>query len=199
MQSEVAAVEPRLAGSAVRRCADHGERRVAEEDQLARTALENIVSELRNNVEQLRDGRAENRDLLRELQMTFEQVAGGEDPTIRSVEYEFVLLGSDAWETAQVTRAVHFMDFERVTRISQAYGIMELFSDRQDQVVDAVAGVMNGGDLLESLRPLRSALNIALDIECSVVASLDQVILELETDEVPDEDEPETECDFDGP
>ena len=54
--------------------------------------------------------------------------AGG---TSAEVGFSFALISSAAWQTAQVTRATQFIDFEWVRRMALLYDAQELYEDSQ--------------------------------------------------------------------
>lgn len=152
-----------------------------EEQELAAVALERIASEIHTNRTEISASRDENLALRDRLTEALGSHAATGTFGLNSVNYEVALLGADAWETARVTRAVHFIDFDRVSRISQVYRIQQLYLDRQDQVVAEVAGI--GGDeaaLLNAFRSIRAGLAITLRLECDLVAAFDSLLADLD-------------------
>jgi hypothetical protein len=149
-----------------------------EERALAGTAIERIAAEVSANRSDLLDSRKNNVALMTDLGSAIAGLEAGEGPGITGVNYEVSLLGVDAWQTAQVTRAVHFMDFDQVGRISVVYRVQQLYLDRQEPIVDEVAN-LGGRDLLESFSSLRRALAITLELECDLVAEYDTLLNEL--------------------
>jgi hypothetical protein len=156
-----------------------------EEQQLAATAVERVDAELRGNRAELLVGRESNRALLDSLGKAVIRLSSGEPLGISGVNYEVALVGADAWETAQVTRAVHFMDFDVTTRISRVYRVQRLFADLQGQVVDDVAGIGGNDQTLEgSFRSIRGGIATTLGLECQLLATYDSVLGELSDVEV---------------
>jgi hypothetical protein len=84
-----------------------------------------------------------------------------------------------------MTRAVHFMDFDRVSHISEVYRIQQLYLDRQDQIVSDIASI--GGrqrQLAEVLGAIRGGLTITLSLQCELLAEYDILLGELEPDDL---------------
>lgn len=77
-----------------------------------------------------------------------------------SVNFQPAFLSRTSWETAQVTRAVHFMDFDEVARMSRLYDFQALYERSEEGMVDMLAGI---GDLdwEEPARALRT-IHLAL-------------------------------------
>lgn len=170
-----------------------------EERELAKTARSRVVAEVGANIDELLNNREKNQTLLRDINEVLAADAAGEASVITGVEYEVSLLGSDAWETARTTRAVHFMDFDIVNRISRVYRVQQLFLERQNQVVDAIANAGGGGNqtLGEVLRPIRRGLTVAIGLECSLMNEYRVLITDLESDPTlsnPEEQDDRSAC-----
>ena len=153
-----------------------------EEVELAETALLSIRSEIERNHEQLLDNREDNRSSARHTQTILQSIReGATDVPPALVDYSFSLIGDDAWQTAQATRAIHFMDFSLVTQISQIYRIQEFFTARQDRVVDAVASFMEGQAAgSETVGGYSTQLLISLQIECQLMTSYEMLLARLD-------------------
>jgi hypothetical protein len=78
-----------------------------------------------------------------------------------------------------MTRAVHFMDFDRVGRISMVYRIQQLYLDRQAPIVDDISQ-LGGADLGEAFGALRRGLAITLELQCDLLREYDTLLEELE-------------------
>ena len=57
------------------------------------------------------------------------------------VNYTPALLARTAWETAQVTRALHFIDYDKVARIGRIYEVQELYEEAESSVVRTLADI----------------------------------------------------------
>lgn len=164
-----------------------------EERRLAETALERVASEVLANRTDLLDNRDNNRRLLTDLEAALARLEAGEGVELTSVNYEVSLLASDAWQTAQVTRAVHFIDFDQVGRISKVYRVQQFYLDRQAPIVDVVAGIGGGGDWRDAMRSIQRNLAVALEVECELLAAYDALLGDLTASRMPEESLPD-EC-----
>jgi hypothetical protein len=149
-----------------------------EERALAETAIERIAAEVLANRSDLLDSRESNLTLMADLASAITSLEAGEGPGLSGVNYEVSLLGDDAWQTAQVTGAVHFMDFDQVGRISMVYRVQQLYLDRQAPIVDDVAN-LGSGELADSFSALRRGISITLALECDLVVEYDTLLAEL--------------------
>lgn len=149
-----------------------------EERALAETAVERIAAEVASNRADLLNSRESNVRLAEDLERAISSLDAGDGPGIDGVNYEVSLLGTDAWQTAQVTRAVHFMDFDQVGRISQVYRVQQLYVERQAPIVDAVS-TLGVGDIGMSFRAIRRGLAVTLALECNLVAEYDSLLTDL--------------------
>ncbi len=148
--------------------------------KLAETAVDRIIAETRDNRDQMLDARGENQALLVDLEQALAALDQNNNPEITGVNFEVSLLGDDAWDTARMTRAVHFMDFDRVSRISQVYRLQQLYLERQDQVVSDVASI--GGrqrKLGEVFGAIRGGLAITLKLQCELLGEYDSLLGEM--------------------
>jgi hypothetical protein len=103
--------------------------------ELAATARANILEEIEGNRDELAGVGSLNAALL-------ERIAGYIDgvestsPESLSVNFEFALLSTAAWQTAQMTRAAHFLDYDWMARVARLYSLQELYDRSQTAVVD---------------------------------------------------------------
>jgi hypothetical protein len=112
-----------------------------------------------------REDRANHVALLERLVRDIDELdAGG---TSAEVGFSFALLSSAAWQTAQVTRATQFLDFEWVRRMAQLYDAQELFEDNQAAVVDLVAEIRgrDPGEVARRLEAVAARAQIVLNLQ----------------------------------
>ncbi len=151
-----------------------------QERQLAATALDRIETEIRSNRTGLLGVREDNVALLADLDAAVARYAAGEALGISGVRYEVSLLGLVAWETAQTTGAVQFIEFDTVSRISEVYRTQQLYLDRQDQIVTNIASIGGRGDeLRQVLGSIRGGLSITLKMECALLTEYGDLLEEL--------------------
>jgi hypothetical protein len=124
--------------------------------ELAATAQANILEEIEGNRDELAGVGDLNTALL-------ERIAGyieGAESTAAdslSVEFEFALLSTAAWQTAQVTRAAHFLDFDWMSRVARLYNLQELYDRSQTAVVEHMSlGEVPDEELPQFLRTLQA-------------------------------------------
>ena len=126
--------------------------------------------------------------MLASLTEALAALQAGNPVGLTEIEFQVSLLGEDAWEAARVTRAVHFMDFGRVSRISKVYGIQSLFLDRQAEVVDLISAVgARSGPIEETFREIRRAVSVTTTMGCSLSVEYRRVQEEIRTGTIPDE------------
>jgi hypothetical protein len=112
--------------------------------ELAIRALEGIGAEIRSNRAELAANHEANQELLVRVREATRESVPGED---FSVTFEYSLISSSAWESAQVTRATQFIPLEEVQTLAKLYGLQALFLESQDKVMDFI---LNIGDLAET-------------------------------------------------
>lgn len=131
--------------------------------ELAARALDGIAAEIRSNREELAASDEVNQAL---LVMVLEAATDSVLPEEFGVNFEYSLLSSSAWESAQVTRATQFIPLERVQTLAKLYGLQSLFQDSQDTVMDFI---LNAGEIADGeperiprllLGPLRNAVGM---------------------------------------
>lgn len=125
--------------------------------ELGRRGLEAIAAEVRTNLEGLERGGPEIALVMAHMDSVKALLDAGDQPESLSINYPVSLLSSAAWQTAQVTRAVHFVPIEEVTRIAGVYDFQAFFLRSQEQLTDAIGGILSGGEepeaILRSIRP----------------------------------------------
>lgn len=112
-------------------------------EELAARALDGIAAEIRSNRSELSANAQANQELLVRVR---EARRGGVLPEDFNVTFEYSLISSSAWESAQVTRATQFIPLEQVQTLAKLYGLQNLFLESQDRVMDFILTV---GDIAE--------------------------------------------------
>lgn len=112
-----------------------------EDAQLGRDGVAAIRAEVRSNLEALEQRRPKTDSVLLQVDSAMRAIRAGAaaDEMHVSIDYPIALLSSAAWQTAQVTRAVNFMDIELVIRIAQAYDLQTFFLRNQERLTDMIA------------------------------------------------------------
>jgi len=146
---------------------------------LAERALVAVAAEIEGNREELVGSLEANRALAESV------VAASRDtvlPEDFSVNYEYSLLSTAAWETAQVTRATQFIPLERVQRLARLYNLQQLFESSQDAVMEFILGI---GEVAENSperipRLLRPRLSNAVGMQDLLVTAYDTTLAAME-------------------
>lgn len=107
--------------------------------EMAQIALAAVVEEVRSNRLRLAGAQEQINSVLEELQQAVTLLQNDETPTDLGVDYSVALLSSAAWQTAQVTRAVHYLEWETVAAVASVYDLQNFFLRNQDQLTDLIA------------------------------------------------------------
>lgn len=145
--------------------------------ELAARARTSILDEARGNLEEIQGTRDDHIALLEALAGEVASLVSGGDSA--EVEFNFALLSSAAWQTAQVTRATQFLDFDWVRRIARLYHLQELYDDRQAAVVDMMGTI--GGEpeeAAEMLQAVGGRIRIVLSLQEGLIDAYEQVLEE---------------------
>ncbi|HSG50379.1 MAG TPA: hypothetical protein VLA43_21305 [Longimicrobiales bacterium] len=146
--------------------------------ELAERALGTIQAELAANREELASSMEANRTLRDRVSEAARDTVLPED---FNINYEYSLVSSSAWETAQVTQATQFMDLERVQRLARIYNLQGLFVTSQDHVMDFILGI---GEVAEQNperipRLMRGRLTNAVGMQELLIAAYDSTLVSL--------------------
>ena len=107
--------------------------------EMAATALDAVVEEVRSNRQRLVNAEEGINAVLESLDRTTEMLQREEQPDGLEIDYAVALLSTAAWQTAQVTRAVHYLDWETVASVAEVYDLQNFFLRNQDQLTDMIA------------------------------------------------------------
>lgn len=105
--------------------------------QLADRAIQSLVTEIRSNRDEFQGAREANQNVSARLR----EAIADTDAQGFGVEFEYSLLSDAAWQTAQMTRAAHFMDYDTVQRIARLYDLQTLFDEGQAGVLEFISGM----------------------------------------------------------
>lgn len=128
-----------------------------ENEELGRRGMDAVAAEIRGNLEELRNGVPEVDTMLARLDSAMARFDSGRENVDLSINYPVALLSDAAWETAQVTRAVHFVPLEGVIRVARVYDLQEFVARNQDALVEQISTMGLGGEeeIERGLRELR--------------------------------------------
>ncbi|MEN8185397.1 MAG: hypothetical protein ABFS46_23010, partial [Myxococcota bacterium] len=143
--------------------------------ELAASARASILDEARGNLEELRSTHADHVAMLEALASEVNELEAGADSAV--IGFNLALLSAAAWQTAQVTRATQFLDFDWVRRIAQLYHLQELYDDRQAAVVDMMGTI--GGEpeeAAEKLQAVGARIRIVLSLQDGLIDAYERVL-----------------------
>jgi hypothetical protein len=112
--------------------------------QLGARAEASVLAEVRTNMERLDENAAARDSLLTYLAGVRAALERDKELGSISVDFTPAFLATTAWETARVTRAVHFMDYDRVARMGRLYDFQNLYERSEESFVERVSGI--GGE-----------------------------------------------------
>ncbi len=112
--------------------------------ELGTRAEASVLAEVRTNMERLDDNAAARDSLLSYLADVRSALERDEELGSISVDFTPAFLATTAWETARVTRAVHFLDYDRVARMGRLYDFQNLYERSEESFVERVSGI--GGE-----------------------------------------------------
>jgi hypothetical protein len=107
--------------------------------ELGRRGVAAIAAEVRGNITQLEEDTAKINHVLARTDSALRLIQRGATDVDLNIDYPLALLSSAAWQTAQTTRAVHFVDIEQVIRIARVYDVQAFLLRNQDRLADMIA------------------------------------------------------------
>lgn len=130
---------------------------------LAGRAIGAVLDELDANREELGVSRENQRAM---LALVDSVVGAGDDAPEGSfgVDYELAILSDAAWETAQATQAIHYMDFDQATRLSRLYQLQRVYQASQERVVERIATIDAVTEPLDVARALAARIRVAVSL-----------------------------------
>ena len=137
---------------------------------LADRARTGILEEIRSNETELRNTRDNNRALLKQIEEAQSQLAQKRDTALQ-FHFEIALLSSAAWNTAQMTQAANYLDFDWLRRVSNVHELQGLYVTSQSAVVDRLSGISEivGNDPRRMLDIIAERLRVALVTQDSLL------------------------------
>lgn len=144
---------------------------------LAERARASILEEIRTNETELRNTRDKNRAMLRHIEEALRRLMQKRD-TALEFNFQIALLSSAAWNTAQMTQAANFLDFDWVRRVSKVYELQGVYVTSQSAVVDRISGISEilGDDPRRMLNILAERLRVALKIQDLLLGEYGKVL-----------------------
>ncbi|MES1242908.1 MAG: hypothetical protein ABUT39_14935 [Acidobacteriota bacterium] len=145
--------------------------------ELAEHARTGILEEIRSNESELRNSRQANRALLRQVEEALLRIQERRDTSLQ-FNFQIALLSSAAWNTAQVTQAASFLDFDWLRRVSKVYELQGVYVTSQAAVVDRISSI---SEILEDnprrmLTIISERLRVTLRIQDSLLEEYGKIL-----------------------
>ena len=113
---------------------------------LADRALHSVVEEIRSNLAELERTAPRNVERLEAAREVLKELEVGAESGDADIGLEVSLLSTAAWQSAQMSQAVHYFDLDAMRQLSEVYEIQEMYDRMQTGIVDGM------GDLLRIAR-----------------------------------------------
>jgi hypothetical protein len=108
--------------------------------ELADRALRSVVEEIR--LEELEGTGASNVERLEAANAVLAELEAGREQSGADVGLEVALLSSAAWQSAQMSQAVQYLDFDVMRELSEVYEVQDLYERVQSAAVDNMTEAM---------------------------------------------------------
>ena len=146
-------------------------------EALAARARASILEEIRGNQTELRNTRDNNRALLQKIEDALSQLTQKREASLQ-FHFEIALLSSSAWNTAQMTQAANFLDFDWLRSVSNVYELQGLYVTSQSAVVDRISGISElfEGDPRRMLTIIAERLRVALKVQDELLEEYGEVL-----------------------
>ncbi|HEX2094784.1 MAG TPA: hypothetical protein VHG28_20435 [Longimicrobiaceae bacterium] len=140
--------------------------------ELAERARIAILQEVRANRAELTETRRDHVALMARLGTRTRQ-PGSDSSVALEVNFSISLLTSAAWQTAQVTQAVHLLDYDWTSRVARLYELQALYNETQRRLADRITDL---GDLAGSdpqpqriIELVRTPLQVVIRLEDALI------------------------------
>lgn len=150
--------------------------------ELADRALRSVVEEMRSNLEELKSTGVRNTERLEAARIVLEELEAGRDQGDADVGLEVALLSAAAWESAQMSQAVQYLDFDVMRELSEVYEVQDLYERVQSAAVDNMTEAMRTAqdDPAAAVRQGMISLALLGDLETSLAEVYSSALEELE-------------------
>ena len=109
---------------------------------LADRALYSVVEEVRSNLDELERSAPSNIARLEAARAVLEEMEAGDESGDVDIGLEVSLLSTAAWQSAQMSQAVHYFDLDAMRQLSEVYEIQEMYDRMQTGMVDGMGDLM---------------------------------------------------------
>ncbi len=160
-------------------------RKNLENEHLSQQALKNIVQEIEANKSDIVNGLAEHKRLSSYLDSTLKAYNNMPKENVKTVKksfrfsYEHSVLNNTAWNSAQITQAVKFMDYETISTLSTIYELQAIYKDHGKEVIAAMGKVaFHEAEFKPFLKANIFNVRISINIEESLIEAYDAFLAE---------------------
>ena len=152
--------------------------------ELADRAVRSVVEEIRSNLEELETTGVRNAERLEAASVALEELKAGRDQGEADVGLEVSLLSAAAWESAQMSQAVQYLDFDVMRDLSEVYEIQDLYDRMQAGAVDNMTEMMRTAeqDPVAAVRQGMISLSVLTDLHGSLTEVYRNTLEELDTE-----------------
>lgn len=152
--------------------------------ELADRALRSVAEELRSNLEEMERTGARNAERLATATTVLAELEAGQDQGDADVGLEVSLLSTAAWQSAQMSQAVQYLDFDVMRQLSEVYEIQDLYDRIQTGAVDAMTAMMRTADQdpVAAVRQGIISLSVLTDLQESLIEAYRETLGELNLD-----------------
>jgi hypothetical protein len=149
--------------------------------ELADRALRSVSEELRSNLEELEQTGERNVERLESATTVLAELEAGRDQEGADVGLEVSLLSAAAWQSAQMSQAIQYFDFDTMRRLSEVYEIQDLYDRVQTAAVDNMTQLMRTAeeDPVAAVRQGVISLTVLSDLHVSLVEVYREALTEL--------------------
>jgi hypothetical protein len=143
-----------------------------EEARIASEAMDRLRIEIQQNHDNLAAVLDQQAGAIDALGAVIEDLGAGRKPDGElAFNFRTEQVRNAAWETALLTQAVRFIDFELVSSAADIYELQELVSSGVQRVLDRMSalGASEGEQLVRDLRLVHSAASQLLSLERQLV------------------------------
>ena len=152
--------------------------------ELADRALRSVIEEVRSNLDELETTGVRNTERLESASAILAELEAGRDQGDADVGLEVALLSSAAWQSAQMSQAVQYLDFDVMRDLSEVYEIQDLFDRVQAGAVDNMTEMMRTAeqDPVAAVRQGVISLSVLTDLHGSLMEVYRNTLEKLETE-----------------
>jgi chromosome segregation ATPase len=152
--------------------------------ELADRALQSVVEEMRSNLDELETTGVHNTERLESANAVLAELEAGRDQGGADVGLEVALLSSAAWQSAQMSQAVQYLDFDVMRELSEVYEVQDLYERVQSSAVDHMTAAMRTAqdDPAAAVRQGVISLALLADLRTSLAEVYGAALEEIEAD-----------------